>query len=64
MQGTKVRISWRTNYKQIMWNETCAWAIEKFGLPGDKYETHVTEDYMDFYFKNERDAIHFELRWG
>jgi len=47
-----------------MWNETCAWAIEKFGLPGDKYETHVTEDYMDFYFKNERDAIHFELRWG
>jgi hypothetical protein len=47
-----------------MWNETCAWAVEKFGLPGDKYETQVTEDYMDFYFKDERDAIHFQLARG
>jgi len=62
--GTRVRISWQTNYKYAMWNETCAWAIEKFGLPGDKYETHVTEDYMDFYFVDERDAILFELVCG
>jgi len=47
-----------------MWNETCAWVIEKFGLPGDKYETHVTEDYMDFYFTDERDAILFQLVRG
>jgi hypothetical protein len=33
----------------------------KFGLPGDKYVTHATEEYMDFYFKDERDAIIFEL---
>jgi hypothetical protein len=38
--------------------------VEKFGLPGDKFETHVTEDYMDFYFKDERDAILFELTCG
>jgi len=62
--GTKVRIGWITNYKYDMWNETCAVAIEKFGLPGDKYETHVTEDYMDFYFKDEHDAIIFELTCG
>jgi hypothetical protein len=47
-----------------MWNETCAWVIEQFGLPGDKYETHVTEDYMDFYFTDERDAILFQLARG
>lgn len=63
-QGTRVRISWQENHDIPTWNETCAWAIEQFGLPGDKFTTHATEEYMDFYFKDERDAIHFELRWG
>jgi hypothetical protein len=58
--GTRVRISWKKG-DIIDWNETCAWAIEQFGLPGDKFEAHATEDYMDFYFKDERDAIHFSL---
>jgi hypothetical protein len=61
--GTRVRIPWKKG-DIIDWNETCAWAIEKFGLPGDKFETHATEDYMDFYFKDERDAILFELAQG
>jgi hypothetical protein len=62
--GTRVRISWQTHHNHPIWNETCAWAVEKFGLPGDKYETHVTEDYMDFYFVDERDAILFQLTHG
>jgi len=61
--GTRVRIPWKKG-DIIDWNETCAWAIEQFGLPGDKFETHATEDYMDFYFKDERDAILFELTCG
>jgi hypothetical protein len=61
--GTRVRISWAKG-NIIDWNETCAWAIEQFGLPGDKFEAHATEDYMDFYFKDERDAILFELARG
>ena len=62
--GTRVRILWQTNHKHSTWNETCAWAVEQFGLPGDKFETHATEDYMDFYFKDEKDAILFELTCG
>jgi len=62
--GTRVRIPWRTDYKYSTWNEICAGAIKQFGLPGNKYTTHATEDYMDFYFKDERDAILFELTWG
>ena len=62
--GTRVRISWETNNKYAKWNETCAWAVEKFGLPGDRFTTHATEEYMDFYFKDERDAIVFELSRG
>jgi hypothetical protein len=62
--GTRVRIPWRIGYKMSDWNELCASTVERFGLPGLKYETHVTEDYMDFYFKDERDAIIFELTRG
>ena len=61
---TRVRISWQENHDIPTWNQTCAWAVEQFGLPGHKFYTHATEDYMDFYFKDEKDAIHFELRWG
>ena len=58
---TRVRIPWETGYNSYRWNEICIIAIEKFGLPGDRYHTHATEEYMDFYFKDERDAIMFEL---
>ena len=62
--GTRVRIPWKTNHDTPTWNQKCAWAVETFGLPGDKFDTHATEDYMDFYFKDERDAILFELTCG
>jgi len=61
--GTRVRIPWQKGNTINNWDETCIWAMEQFGLPGDKFTTHATEDYMDFYFDNEHDAIHFSLRW-
>ena len=63
-QATRVRVSWRINDNIPQWNETCAWAIEKFGLPGDNFNTHCTEDYMDFVFVDEKDALYFSLRWS
>jgi hypothetical protein len=63
-QGIRVRISWQENHDIPTWNETCAWAVEQFGLPGNRYLTHATEEYMDFYFFDERDAILFELKCG
>lgn len=51
-----VRIEWSSN-----WNDTCVYAIETFGLPGNRFITHANRGYMDFYFKNETDAIHFSL---
>ena len=61
--GTRVRIPWKNGDTISRWDQTCIWAMEQFGLPGDKYTTHPTTDYMDFYFQNEKDAIHFSLRW-
>ena len=58
--GTRVRIPWARDD----WNLACAWAIEQYGLPDTRFQTYPADEGMDFYFKNERDAIHFELRWG
>lgn len=58
-----VRIPWRTGDTSEKWNETCAWTVEQFGLPGSRFTWHPTEEYMDFVFHNSRDAIYFKLKW-
>jgi hypothetical protein len=64
-QGTKVTLEWRHGRDdKDSWNEICAWVIEQFGMPGTLYTWHPTEDYMQFYFHREQDAIHFMLRWS
>ncbi len=60
-----VRIPWNRNYdNESMWNEVCAWAIEYFGLPGDRFETHANVQCMDFVFKSSKDALLMSLRWN
>ena len=66
-RGTKVQVEWR-QWRQgtdtlEAWNEICSWTIEQFGLPGTRFTWHATEDYMNFYFHHEEDAVHFMLRW-
>ena len=59
-----VQLQWEKGKdSEYFWNEACAWAIEQFGLPGEKYVTHPTRDYMDFLFKNKEDAILMTLKW-
>lgn len=58
--GTKICIPWERND----WNIACAWAIEEYGLPDEKFTTRPDDNGMNFYFKDERDAIVFELTWG
>lgn len=49
-----LRLPWngQDNY---WWNEVCADIMEVFGLPGEKYVSHPTPNYMDFYFKSTKD---------
>ncbi len=56
-----VRIPWKHGDTVSSWNEVCAWALETFGLPGDKFITHPTDEFMDFIFVEEKDAIYFSL---
>ena len=60
-----VRIPWvRAHNNEYRWNEVCAWAIEYFGLPGDRFETRANVDHLDFHFKNHKDALLMSLRWN
>lgn len=56
----RVSIDWQ-RYNNS-WNEIGAVAIDLFGLPGDKFHTGICEQSMDFYFKDEVDAILFSLK--
>ena len=47
-----------------LWNETCATAIEMFGLPGNKYSCRFTKEAIEFWFLDEKDAMMFELCCG
>lgn len=66
--ATTCRLYWGNLYhidkKEVYWNEVCAWAIEKFGLPGNRFETHANTDYMDFNFYDDCDATMFSLMWN
>jgi len=50
-----VKINW-DNQSGHWWNQTCADIMEVFGLPGNKYLSQPTAEYMLFTFKNKKDA--------
>jgi hypothetical protein len=61
----KVKVNWTLGQDTTeWWNQVCIWAIEEFGLPGGKYKTELTEDYMIFDFNEKEDAALMLLRWG
>lgn len=60
----RVRVPWRNGDTEEKWTETCAWVIQQFGLPGDRFVYHATQDWMQFEFLYEQDAIFFSLRWS
>lgn len=46
------------------WNDCCAKAIELFGLPDKKYTCRFTQQAIEFWFLEEKDALLFELCCG
>jgi hypothetical protein len=55
MEKLTVRIPWQSQHEPF-WNELCSNVIEVFGLPGTRFVSRPTADYMDFTFKNQKDA--------
>jgi hypothetical protein len=60
--SSTVRIPWsREHDNEYKWNEVCARAIELFGLPGDRFQTHAYVNHMDFVFQSNKDALMFAI---
>ena len=57
-------VPWTDKIRAEDWNEICAWVVEQFGLPGDRYVTHPNTDEMKFLFKNAKDYEWMVLRWS
>ena len=46
------------------WDQLCIYAIEHFGLPGDRYITDISADCMTWAFRSDYDALLFKLRFS
>lgn len=57
---TVVRVSWNLN-SPTPWNQVTARALEQFGLPGDRYITNLTQEFMEYHFRDPHDATLFVL---
>jgi hypothetical protein len=59
---TTVRIPWTwKGLNREMWNHVSSRAIERFGLPGERYTCKVGVEYMDYIFKDKNEAMMFAL---
>ena len=59
-----VTVLWEYNDSDQKWNDLCAWTVETFGLPGDKFQWHAQTAYMMWNFTLEQDALLFLVRSG
>ena len=63
--SSTVRIDWGREFDNAqMWNKVCTWAIERYGLPGDRFQSHANVNYMEFVFKSDKDALMMSLMWN
>ena len=60
----RICVTWKYNENNQYWNDLCAWAIETFGLPGDRFQFESTEDWMIWRFRDQQEALVFQLRSG
>jgi hypothetical protein len=59
-----VKLLWEIMPNSGKWNEICAWTIEHMGLPGHRYLTELTADYMIWKFNDIKDKLMFTIAWG
>lgn len=59
-----VTLLWEHRPVMEQWNEITAWAVEHFGLPGDRYRTEITTEQMTWFFEDPTDQLIMTLAWG
>ena len=54
---TSIKIYWQPGDNIVKWDEKCITLIEQFGLPGSRYVTTFTEDFLEVNFYKHEDAM-------
>ena len=49
---------------ETQWNDISIWAVETFGLPGDRYITDISTEHMTWFFREDKDAVFMKLKFG
>jgi len=57
-------VLWHKEMRFEDWNEICAWAVEQFGLPGNRFITQAGLASMTFHFRDAQDYEWMLLRWS
>ncbi len=60
----RVQLDWELGDSLSRWDLACIYAVETFGLPGERYKTELTSDWMIFEFNDSKDAVMFAMRWS
>lgn len=63
---TRVRRYVTFNEPFSVWEDITSWCFTQFGLPGNRQEEwnyYTNEDWMEFCFRDPRDAELFILKW-
>lgn len=59
---TEIYIPWeKVKDQDPEWSEICVKVVERFGVPGDRYTSHLKDDHMLFKFKDEQDYLMCKL---
>jgi hypothetical protein len=52
-----IKIYWKNGDNISAWDEKCIELLEKFGLPGHRYVTSFSENYLEIIFYKHEDAV-------
>jgi len=57
-----VHVPWSPKAGSIpIWDEITISIVERFGLPGDRYTTELTDNYMNFIFDDDHQGLMCQL---
>jgi hypothetical protein len=59
-----VTLLWGKRSTNSKWDQVSIWALEHFGLPGNRYVTDISVDQMTWYFRNPQDQLLMITAWG
>jgi len=52
-----IKIYWKNGDNISAWDERCIELLEHFGLPGGRYVTSFSENYLEINFYKHEDAV-------